>query len=80
MKRTNLTTLDTLCPGQRARIDSLCCSGALHRRLEELGMVKDTEIQCLYRGPGGTPIACCVRGTVIALRTSDAASIRICME
>lgn len=75
MKLIKMTTLDTICPGQRACVESLHCAAGLHRRLTELGFIENTELQCLYRGPCGSPIAFYVRGAVIALRACDATKI-----
>lgn len=77
MKAENIRTLDSLRPGESACIASLCCGGSLRRRLMELGMVERTPVRCLYRGASGSPIAFCIRGTVIALRAVDAAEIWI---
>lgn len=77
MELTTTTTLNTLCPGQRAIVASVRCAGRLQRRLTELGFIEDTELLCLYHGPGGSPIAFCVRGAVIALRACDAEKILV---
>ena len=68
-------TLDRLCPGQSARIIDTGGEDAMRRRLIDLGFTKDTEIHALYTAASGDPTAYLVRGTVIALRASDASNI-----
>ena len=46
-------------------------------RLKELGFTVGTSAKCLYRSFAGDPAAYSVKGTVIALRGDDAASILI---
>jgi len=46
-------------------------------RLEELGLLPGTRIQCLYQAPCGTPAAYAVSGAVFALRRKDAARLLV---
>lgn len=50
---------------------------AMADRLKELGFTVGTSAKCLYRSFAGDPAAYSVKGTVIALRGDDAASILI---
>lgn len=70
-------TLNTLCPGQRAVVEELFAAGEMGRRLQELGLVKGTEVGCLGAGPLGDPVAYDIRGAVIALRGEDARGVRV---
>ena len=50
----------------------------LIQRLLEMGFLEGSAIQILHTGPfGGDPIAVRVRGTLVALRRSEAAAIEV---
>lgn len=51
--------------------------GAARRRLLDLGIVRGTVVVAEMRGPGGEPTAYRVRGSLIALRSSQAQHIRV---
>ena len=70
-----LVSLDNIVPGQRATVSELTATGAMRRRLLDVGLVNDTEVECLGRSPGGDPSAYLVRGAVIAIRREDCRSI-----
>ena len=52
-------------------------AAAQRMRLEELGLLPGTRIQCLYQAPCGTPAAYAVSGAVFALRRKDAARLLV---
>lgn len=62
--------------GEYAEIECLHNTGSIKRRLQDLGIVEGTRVQCVHISPFGSPIAYGVRGTVIALRTEDACLVR----
>ena len=68
----NTFTLDTLPINSSCKIVSLNCSGALQRRLLDLGLVHNTPIKAVLKSPFGDPTAYEVRGSTIALREEDA--------
>lgn len=70
-------TLNQLPEGGVARIESLRMKGRLRRRLMDIGMIPGTRVECLERGPFGDPVAFLVRGTVMALRSSDLEHINV---
>ena len=45
--------------------------GAMSRRLQDMGLVRGTRVECLHRSPFGDPAAYLIRGAVIALRQED---------
>ena len=49
--------------------------GEAAARMEELGLLPETELACLYRAPHASPAAYAVGGAVFALRREDAAQI-----
>ncbi|WP_369298131.1 ferrous iron transport protein A [uncultured Neglectibacter sp.] len=69
--------LSELQPGQTAVIRNLSAEGAMRRRLQDMGMIEGTQVECIGRSPLGDPAAYLVRGAVVALRKSDAGSIAI---
>ncbi|SHI07190.1 FeoA family protein [Desulfosporosinus lacus] len=70
-----INSLSDLSLGSDCQIVSLELSGLLRRRILDLGIVPGTLIRCIRRGPSGDPTAYMVRGTLIALRSEDAAQI-----
>ncbi len=73
-------TLAELGVGQRARVRALQSGGALRRRLLDIGLIKDTAVECVGIGPAGDPRAYLIRGAVIAIRTQDGKDILIAEE
>ena len=63
--------LSDLRPGQRGVVRALHSTGAMRRRLLDIGLVEDTGVECLGRSPGGDPAAFLIRGAVIAIRDRD---------
>lgn len=63
--------LSDLAPGQRGTVRALGATGAMRRRMLDIGLAPGTEVECLGRSPAGDPSAYLIRGAVIAIRTSD---------
>ena len=76
MSETSLT-LDELKPGQSATVIEVKAGGLDRRRLMDFGILPGTRIEIELRSPLGSPTAYRVRGSVIALRTSQAQQITI---
>lgn len=70
-------SLDDIVPGQQAVVCTLLATGSMRRRLLDIGLVKDTRVECLGRSPGGDPSAFLIRGAVIAIRAKDCKNILI---
>ncbi len=73
----NTCTLSMLAAGQRAEVVSLRVSGAMRRRLLDIGLIENTVVTCLGRSPLGDPSAYLIRGAVIALRAEDGRDILV---
>ncbi|SCK03884.1 FeoA domain [uncultured Clostridium sp.] len=73
----NQLTLDKVEIGQKCKIVSLNSTGSIRRRLLDLGLIGDTEIEALQQSPSGDPIAYLIRGAVIALRNEDSSQISV---
>lgn len=69
--------LNSLQPGQKARVKELRTTGSMRRRLLDIGLIQNTSVECLGRSPGGDPFAFLIRGAVIAIRSEDCANIMI---
>ena len=72
-----LSSLTQLKEGQIGKVKTLYTTGSMRRRLQDLGIVEGTTIECLQKSPSGDPIAYKIRGTIIALRSEDANKIII---
>ena len=70
----NLTNLQE---GESACVCSLLSRGSIKRRLQDLGLVEGTQVQCIQKSPYGDPVAYGIRGAVIALRTEDAMGVLV---
>lgn len=74
---TEHSTLNLIPIGQKVRIQDVKSTGGLHRRLLDLGLIQNTEVEVLHQSPSGDPKAYLIRGAVVALRTEDAKLIRV---
>ncbi|MGO5051490.1 FeoA family protein [Lachnospiraceae bacterium LCP25S3_G4] len=72
-----VSNLNDINPGQKAIIKELQSTGSIRRRLLDIGLITDTEVECLGRSPGGDPTAFLIRGAVIAIRSEDCDNIII---
>ena len=69
--------LSGLRPGQTAIVRHLSAEGAMRRRLQDMGLIEGTKVECIGISPLGDPAAYLIRGAVVALRKSDAGGIAI---
>lgn len=70
-------SLSEILPGHRASVYALMSTGSMRRRLLDIGLIKDTVVECVGRSPGGDPSAYLIRGAVIAIRTEDCRDILV---
>lgn len=63
--------------GQRARVGMLTAEGAIRRRLQDIGLIEGTAVECVLKASGGEIAAYLIRGALIALRREDAARIPV---
>lgn len=64
-------SLNELNPGETAVVKELKTRGSIRRRLLDIGLVKDTKVECVGKSPAGDPAAFLIRGAVIAIRSED---------
>jgi ferrous iron transport protein A len=70
-------TLNRVPEGKIARVKRLLSTGSMRRRLQDIGLIEGTQVQCLQKSPAGDPIAYLIRGAVIALRSEDSSKIQV---
>ena len=69
-------SLNHIAPGVRVQILEIL-NNELKPKLMEMGLVKDRQIEVLFRAPFGDPIAIDVNGYVLSLRLEEAALIQV---
>ena len=69
--------LSSLPLGKKAVVKALTSDGINRRRMLDLGLITDTEVEALQKSPSGDPIAYQIRGAVIALRSEEASRILV---
>ena len=69
--------LNDIKPGETATVKSLSSTGSIKRRLLDIGLIENTEVECVGRSPCGDPTAFLIRGAVIAIRKEDCGNILI---
>lgn len=69
--------LSCLREGQRAQVLSILESGAMRRRLQDIGLIEGTTVECVQKSPAGDPVAYNIRGAIIALRAEQAAAVLV---
>lgn len=75
--RIQMKTLKDLQPGESAAVVKCNGTGALRRRLMDMGLTKGTNVQVRKVAPLGDPIQVTVRGYELSLRKSEAESIEV---
>ena len=71
------TTLNRLEIGQEARVLAIQTEQELRRRLFDHGLIEGTYVRCLQRKRRGDSAVYLVRGSMLALRGTDSARIRV---
>lgn len=75
-----MATLDMLKPGCSGRIATVGGSGALRRRLLDMGLTPKTMVTVHKVAPMGDPIELHLRGYALTLRKDEAAKIDLLVE
>ena len=73
--REKALTLRSAPVGKKVKVKKLLHTGGMQRRLQAIGLVEGTIVECLQTGPSGGIAAYLIRGAVIALRCEDSARI-----
>lgn len=72
-----LVPLHHLSLGSCGKVRQLNAAGNTRRRMLDLGLICGTRVVALQKSPSGDPIAYEIRGSVIALRSEEAAQILV---
>lgn len=73
-------TLDLLRVGERARVVDVNENSNLYQRFLDIGITKNSKIECVLISPWNNPKAYLIRGAVIAIRNEDAKYIKVIRE
>lgn len=74
---TERIRLNQLKPNEKGKIIELTGYNQMRRRLQDIGFIQGTKIECITKSPMGDPKAYFVKGAVIALRDEDSEQIII---
>lgn len=77
MHTKHIRPLASLQEGQTAQVSDLLSGGAMRRRLQDIGFIEGTQVECVQKSPAGDPVAYRVRGALIALRAEDSANVLV---
>jgi len=72
--------LSELKPGERGIVTRVEGSGAVKRRLLDMGLVKGTEVTMIRKAPLGDPIEFLVKGYNLSLRKVEADNIYVSVK
>lgn len=72
--------LSELLPGAKAKVQRLVGSGALQRRMMDMGIVPGVEIEVVRRAPWGGPLQLRLKGYYLAMRRQECTKIMVRLE
>lgn len=72
-----MKTLKDVKPGENVKVIKIGCTGALKKRIMDMGITKGVEIKVRKVAPLGDPIEINVRGYELSLRKSEAENIEV---
>lgn len=72
---SEIRNLSELKKGEKGIIAGLTACDDMRRRLQDIGLIEGTVVECLGKSPLGDPTAFMIRGAVIALRSEDSGRV-----
>jgi len=72
-----IATLDQLRPGEKARVKRVSGQGGVRRRLMDMGLVGNVEIELIKAAPMGDPLEFILRGYHLSLRKTEAQMVEV---
>lgn len=69
--------LNDLSVGELAVVRELRLEGDIRRRLQDIGLIEGTLVECLGKSPSGDPHAYLIRGAVIAIRAANGRQVLV---
>ena len=70
-------SMSQLKSGEYGRILHIGLEDTMRRRLQDIGMIPGTQVECVGVSPLGDPVAYWIRGAVVALRKSESSEIQL---
>lgn len=70
-----MKTMAQLNQGECGIVKELAINSGIRRRLQDIGLIPGTSVECVNKSPLGDPVAYLIRGSVIALRFEDSSTI-----
>ncbi len=74
---SGINSLSDLKQGCSAIVKELTAGSGIRRRLQDLGLIEGTCVECVQKSPLGDPAAYLIRGAVIALRAEDSSCVLV---
>jgi len=72
-----MRVLSQLKPGESGTVTALRGDGAIHQRLQEMGVIEGVAIEVVRVAPFGDPIEIRVQGYQLSLRKAEAAFVQL---
>lgn len=72
-----MRTLKDIKPNESVKVVKINCTGALKKRIMDMGITKGVEIKVRKVAPLGDPLEVTVRGYELSLRKSEAENIEV---
>lgn len=63
--------------GNKAVIKKMTTNNSIKRRLQDLGLIEGTVVECVLKSPFKDPKAYLIRGALIAIRKEDCSNIEV---
>lgn len=74
-------SLNELKPGEKGVVKALLLEESMKRRLQDIGLIMNSNVVGIGTSPLGNPSAYLIKGTVIAIRNEDSKKIQVeCMS
>lgn len=73
----HICPMSDLKPEQIGLIKKMDVKGSMRRRLQDLGLIEGSNVECVLTSPGGNPSAYKIKDTVIAIRNEDCGNIDV---
>ena len=72
-----LISMDSLRVGEKAIVDNISRESKMRRRFFDIGLTKDSNVECVGVSPMGDPKAYLIKGAVIAIRAADSIGVLV---
>ena len=73
----NIIRMNEIDVSRKATVKSIDACGEIRRRLMDMGLVENTQIECVGKSPLGDPKAYLICGAVVAIRAADCRGITV---